>query len=116
MKIYSINQCEQLKNYSQKKNLGINQSKQTDADVLNYLSQSLASISFKASRRVPVKGLELQKEEAIELTQNVMKRLTSLNNKNLRGEFLRPFVVKSKEKSYGFILNNSDTNYTQLTL
>ena len=111
MKINSVNSIKEynfIQQKSFKDNVVLNDKNNTD--VLNILATSPASLSFQAMRRVPIKGFELQNENAVLLADNILKRLNKLNEKDIQGHFMKPFIIQGKDINYGFQLDNRDPN------
>ena len=98
MKINAINSNYQMNTLSQKNNLKDSTNNTKNADVLSYLATSANAVSFQATRRVPLKSLELQNENAI------------------RGNFLKPFMINANGTKYLFSLNNSDPKLTKFEI
>ena len=117
MKINNVNSIN-VYNVIQQKKLkdDVVMNDKCSTDVLNMLAISSASLSFKAMRRVPTKGLELQNENAVVLADNILKRLNKLKEKNIQGNFMKPFLIKGKDANYGLQLDNREPNCIRFTI
>lgn len=116
MKINTINSNYQMNTLSQKNNLKDSTNNTKNADVLSYLSTSANAVSFQATRRVPLKSLELQNENAIEIINKVTSKVKCYEEKNIRGNFLKPFMINANGTKYLFSLNNSDPKLTKFEI
>ena len=114
-----INAITSINNFNQKSsniNLKEDNINTKDADLMKFLAMTPASLSFQATRRVPLKGLELKNESAEKLVSDIVTKLNRYNQKEVRGNFLKPFVVETPEVKYLFTLNNSDPKNTRFEI
>lgn len=88
----------------------------TNSDLLGYLSATPASLSFMSTRRIPLKSLELQNENAIKIISNIKEKLNKYNSNGIRGNFLKPFSIKTENANYLVLLNNSDPKITKIEI
>ena len=111
--ITSINNFNQNHLNSKLKNGNLNTK---DSDLMGYLAMTPANLSFQATRRVRLKGLELQNENAEKIVSGIVAKLDNCKKKDIRGNFLKPFVVETPNTKYLFTLNNSDPKVTRFEI
>ncbi len=85
-----------------------------EADVMSYLSTTPAALSFQATRRAPVKSLNLQSEKAQELVDAVLKRLTEYKKQKLKLDYKKPLEIKCKDENYWLTLNNTNPSSVKI--
>lgn len=116
MKISTINSINNLsKNYSNSA-IKKEENNTANADLIHYLSNTPAAISFQATRRMPLKSLELQNESAKKIVTDILAKLEKYNAIDIRGNFLKPFKIETEGSKYLFLLDNSDSKLTTFTI